>query len=401
MQRRRKARARGDVGVFRAPARAVSALAGAGRWGAEHERGGDPLPPQVLGNELGSAVTARRKWTVMVASVGSSARLRVAQEIEPFIPWRMRERAAKAKKRKVRSRVSGRGRATTFHHAVSMQSSTLRGAGRGRRSRMRAAFGLEGSPDRRADCDPRRGIALVPDAVLSVQIVQGPGRIGNDERSETHRHLNPLGWGPKGRWLKSVAPTTPPLRQRTRQRPCPPRQVSRLSGVLLCMESGGFTLMPLLAQRSSAMPAIRTRRVYPATLWNAFSARARALENAVAATGRERLETRISLGFAIPPRGRRYAPRASDVNAAARTPDVQPARISTPSSPSASRIACGAADSAARGRRTAPASRRPVSTRRPRKRPPGARRSHRVHQRARAIAGPPPPRRGGSSRQCL
>jgi aryl-alcohol dehydrogenase-like predicted oxidoreductase len=35
--------------------------------------------------------------------------------------------------------------------------------------------------------------------VLSVQIVHGRGHIGNYGRSETHRHLNPLGWGPKGR----------------------------------------------------------------------------------------------------------------------------------------------------------------------------------------------------------
>jgi hypothetical protein len=49
--------------------------------------------------------------------------------------------------------------------------------------------------------------------VLSVQIVHGPGHIGNDGRSETHRHLNPLGWGPKGRWFKSSRPdyTKPPL----------------------------------------------------------------------------------------------------------------------------------------------------------------------------------------------
>ena len=42
--------------------------------------------------------------------------------------------------------------------------------------------------------------------VLSVQIVHGPGHIGNDGRSETHRRLNPLGWGPKGRWFKSSRP---------------------------------------------------------------------------------------------------------------------------------------------------------------------------------------------------
>jgi hypothetical protein len=42
--------------------------------------------------------------------------------------------------------------------------------------------------------------------VLSVQIVHGPGHIGRDGRSGTHRHLNPLGWGPKGRWFKSSRP---------------------------------------------------------------------------------------------------------------------------------------------------------------------------------------------------
>jgi hypothetical protein len=42
--------------------------------------------------------------------------------------------------------------------------------------------------------------------VLSVQIVHGAGHIGNDGRSGTHRHLNLLGWGPKGRWFKSSRP---------------------------------------------------------------------------------------------------------------------------------------------------------------------------------------------------
>jgi hypothetical protein len=45
--------------------------------------------------------------------------------------------------------------------------------------------------------------------VLSVQIVHGPGHIGKDGRSETDRHLNPLGWGPKGRWFKSSRPDLP------------------------------------------------------------------------------------------------------------------------------------------------------------------------------------------------
>jgi hypothetical protein len=42
--------------------------------------------------------------------------------------------------------------------------------------------------------------------VLCIQIVHGPGHIGNDGRSKTYRHLNPLGWGPKGRWFKSSRP---------------------------------------------------------------------------------------------------------------------------------------------------------------------------------------------------
>jgi hypothetical protein len=42
--------------------------------------------------------------------------------------------------------------------------------------------------------------------VLSVRIVHSRGHIGRDGRSETHRHLNPLGWGPKGRWFKSSRP---------------------------------------------------------------------------------------------------------------------------------------------------------------------------------------------------
>jgi hypothetical protein len=42
--------------------------------------------------------------------------------------------------------------------------------------------------------------------VLCVQIVHRPGHRGNDGRSETHRHLDPLGWGPKGRWFKSSRP---------------------------------------------------------------------------------------------------------------------------------------------------------------------------------------------------
>ena len=42
--------------------------------------------------------------------------------------------------------------------------------------------------------------------VLSVQIVHGPGHIGNYGRSETHRRVSPLGWGPKGRWFKSSRP---------------------------------------------------------------------------------------------------------------------------------------------------------------------------------------------------
>ena len=57
------------------------------------------------------------------------------------------------------------------------------------------------------DCDPspwyRFGTGCT---VPSVQIVHGPGHIGNDGRSETHRHLNPLGWGPKVRWFKSSRP---------------------------------------------------------------------------------------------------------------------------------------------------------------------------------------------------
>jgi hypothetical protein len=48
------------------------------------------------------------------------------------------------------------------------------------------------------DCEPtawyRFGTRCT---VLSVQIVHGPGHIGNDGRSETHRRLNPLGWGRK------------------------------------------------------------------------------------------------------------------------------------------------------------------------------------------------------------
>ena len=57
------------------------------------------------------------------------------------------------------------------------------------------------------DCEPvpwyRFGTECT---VLSVQIVHGPGQIGNDGRSEIERRSSPLGWGPKGRWFKSSRP---------------------------------------------------------------------------------------------------------------------------------------------------------------------------------------------------
>ena len=59
--------------------------------------------------------------------------------------------------------------------------------------------------------------------VLSVQIVHGSGHIGKDGRSETHRRLNPLGWGPKGRWFKSSRPDSALTRRI--QMPCAARQV--------------------------------------------------------------------------------------------------------------------------------------------------------------------------------
>jgi hypothetical protein len=88
-----------------------------------------------------------------------------------------------------------------------MQSSTLSAlGGAGRRwaalslSRGKQLSVVKGSPTGVPDCESaswyRFGTGCI---VLFVQIVHGPGHIGNDGRSKTHRRLAPLGWGPEGR----------------------------------------------------------------------------------------------------------------------------------------------------------------------------------------------------------
>jgi hypothetical protein len=49
-----------------------------------------------------------------------------------------------------------------------------------------------------------------------VQIVHEPGLIGRSGRSRTHRYLDPLGWGPKGREFKSRRPDYRKARFRSR-----------------------------------------------------------------------------------------------------------------------------------------------------------------------------------------
>ena len=75
-------------------------------------------------------------------------------------------------------------------------------------SRVKATVGrLRVSSPAPAILNPRRGTALVPDASSYLSgSSTALDTIGNDGRSETHRRLDPLGWGPKGRWFKSSRP---------------------------------------------------------------------------------------------------------------------------------------------------------------------------------------------------
>jgi hypothetical protein len=56
----------------------------------------------------------------------------------------------------------------------------------------------------------------------------------------THTAITDLRWGPKVAGSNPVDPTTPHQLRGQRASPSSPRQVSRLSGVLLCMESSGL-----------------------------------------------------------------------------------------------------------------------------------------------------------------
>ena len=69
----------------------------------------------------------------------------------------------------------------------------------------RIRVGSQGRNDRLPLCTSA-STTLVLDASSYLSRSTALDTIGNDGRSRTHRHLEPLGWGPKGRWFKSSRP---------------------------------------------------------------------------------------------------------------------------------------------------------------------------------------------------